>query len=74
MLSNGACLAAEIGVKVIETLGVIDDAVKLHVNLFQIGLGVIIRRTHKLRLPSSYIRGFDFIYRLATEEWKNMRL
>ena len=27
--SNGACLAAEIGVKVIETLGVIDDAVML---------------------------------------------
>lgn len=31
-------------------------------------------KNHKLRLPSSYIRGFDFINRLATEEWKNMRL
>lgn len=72
--SNGACLAAGIGVEIIEPLGVIDYAVKLCVNLFKIGLGVIIRRTHKLRLPSSYIRGFDFIYRLVTEKWKNMRL
>lgn len=56
--SNGTCLAAGIGVEIIEPLGIIDDTVKLCVNLFQIGLGVIIWRTHKLRLPSSYIRAF----------------